>query len=86
MHGTRQPRHLMTSLEADGERLFSRLCGPVCRFHGGIDLRQRETGMLEKCLTCSGQLDAMNTTRQQVSPDLVLQVAHLPAEGWLGGV
>jgi len=42
--------------------------------------------MIEKGLTCSGQLDAMNTARQQVSPDLVLQVAHLPAERWLGSV
>ena len=56
------------------------------RFHRGIDLRQRQPGMVEKGLACGGQLDAMNAARQQRSPDLVLQVANLPAQRRLGGV
>jgi hypothetical protein len=31
MHRPRQPVHLMTGLEADGERLSCRLCGPARR-------------------------------------------------------
>jgi hypothetical protein len=42
--------------------------------------------MVEKCLACGGQLDAMNAARQQLGPDLVLQVANLPAQRRLGGV
>jgi len=60
-------------LEADGERLSCRLCGPARRFHCGIDLRQRQPGMVEKGLARGGQLDAMNAARQQLGPDLVLR-------------
>src|ERR1700694_2542507 len=42
--------------------------------------------MIEKGLACGGQLDAMNAARQQLGPDLVLQVANLPAQRRLGGV
>ena len=86
MHGPRQPVHLVTGLEADGERLSCRLCRPACRFHRGIDLRQRQPGMVEKGLACGGQLDAMNAARQQLAADLVLQIADLPAQRRLGGV
>src|SRR5882672_377564 len=86
MHGPGQPVHLVTGLEADGERLSCRLCGPARRFHCGIDLRQRQPGMVEKGLARGGQLDAMNAARQQLGPDLVLQVANLPAQRRLRGV
>src|SRR6202043_1429465 len=43
-------------------------------------------GMVEKGLACGGQLDAMNAASQQLGPDLVLQVANLPAQRRLGGV
>src|SRR6202162_6005391 len=86
MHGLRQPVHFVTGLEADGERLSCRLRGPARRVHRGIDLRQRQPGMVEKGLACGGQLDAMNAARQQLGPDLVLQVANLPAQRRLGGV
>src|ERR1700694_704884 len=42
--------------------------------------------MIEKGLACGGQLDAMNAARQQLGPDLVLQVANLPAQRRLRGV
>src|SRR5580700_6822235 len=42
--------------------------------------------MVEKSPPGSGQLDAMNTARQQFRPDLVLQIANLPAERGLGSV
>jgi len=67
-------------LKADAKRLLCRLCGSASRFHRGIDLRQRQPGMVEKRLACGSQLDAMNAARQQFGPDLVLQVANLPAQ------
>jgi hypothetical protein len=85
MHGLRQPGHLVTGLEADGERLSCRLCGPARRFHSGIDLRQRQAGMVEKGLACGGQLDAVHAARQKLGPDLVLQITYLPAQRGLGG-
>src|SRR5882672_3414141 len=42
--------------------------------------------MVEKGLACSGQLDAMNAARQQLGPDLVLEVANLAAQRRLRGV
>ena len=42
--------------------------------------------MVEEGLARSGQLDAMNAARQQLGPDLVLQIANLPAQRGLGGV
>src|SRR6266403_4659534 len=86
VHALRQSIHLVTGLEADGERLSCRLCGPARRFHCGIDLRQRQPGMVEKGLARGGQLDATNAARQQLGPDLVLQVANLPAQRRLRGV
>jgi hypothetical protein len=50
MHGIRQPVHLVTGLEADGKRIFCRLCGPARRFHCCIDLRQRQPRVVEKDL------------------------------------
>jgi hypothetical protein len=82
----RQPVHLVTGLEADGERRSCRLCGSARRFDRGIDLRQRQPGVVEKGLARGGQLDAMNGARQQLGPHLVLEVANLPAQRRLGGV
>jgi hypothetical protein len=59
---------------------------PARRFHRGIDLHQRQAGMVEKGLARSGQLDAVHAARQQLGPDLVLQIANLPAQRGLGGV
>src|SRR6185436_7124290 len=86
MRRLRQPVHLVPGLEADRERLSCRLRRPACRFDRGIDLHQRQAGVVEKGLARSGQLDAMNAARQQLGPDLVLQIANLPAERGLGGV
>ena len=36
--------------------------------------------MVEKGFARSGQLDAMNAARQQLGPDLVLQIANLPTQ------
>ena len=80
MHGPRQPVHLMTGLEADGERLLLRLRCFARRLDRGIDLYQRQAGVVEKGLASSGELDAMNAARQQLGPNLVLQFANLPAE------
>ena len=51
-----------------------------------IDLRQRQPGMVEKGPASGGQLDAMNAARQQLGPDLVLQVANLSTQRRLGGM
>src|SRR5439155_24832231 len=77
---------LVPGLEADGEPLLCRLRRPACRFDRSIDLHQRQAGVVEKGLARSGQLDAMNAARQQLGPDLVLQIANLPAQRGLGGV
>jgi hypothetical protein len=53
----------VTGLEANGERLSWRLRGPSRSFYRGIDLRRRQPCMVEKGLTCGGQLDAMNAAR-----------------------
>src|ERR1700730_11276909 len=42
--------------------------------------------MVEEGLACRSQLDALNAARQQLGPDLVLQIANLPAQRGLGGV
>src|SRR5882757_7850572 len=78
MHGSRQPIHLVTGLKADGKRLSGGLCGPAGRFHRGIDLPERQPGMVEKGLAGGGQLDAMNAARYQV--------ANLPTQRRLRGV
>ena len=54
-----------------------------CRFGHGVDVHQRKTGVLEKGLARVGQLDAANTPREQVNPDVSLEVADLPAQGRL---
>ena len=86
MHRPRQPVHLVPGLEADGERLPCRLRRPACRFDRGIDLHQRQAGVVEKGLARGGQLDAVNAARQQLGPDPVLQIANLPAQRGLRGV
>jgi hypothetical protein len=86
MHSPRQPVHLVPSLEADREPLPCRLRRPTCRFDRGIDLHQRQAGVLEEGLARSGQLDAVNAARQQLGSDPVLQIADLPTERGLGGV
>ena len=53
---------------------------PCGRFHRGVDLRQRQPGMVEKGLPCGGQLDAVNAAGQKLDADLVLQIADMPAE------
>src|SRR5882724_3496989 len=82
----RQPIDFLPGLEADGESRFDTLRRTPRRFHRGIRLRQRQPRMVEKGLACGGQLDAVNAARQQLRPDLVLQVANLPAQRRLGGV
>ena len=51
----------------------------ACRFDRGIDLHQRQAGVVEKGFARGGQLDAMNAARQQLDPDLILEIPDLPA-------
>src|SRR6202023_2368726 len=83
MHGPRQPVHLVTGLEADGERLSCWLCGPARCFHRGIDLRQRQPGMVEKGLDCGGQFDAAHAAAHQWYANLICEIADVAAEGRL---
>jgi hypothetical protein len=55
MAGPAGPFHLVTALEANGEQLSCGQCGPARCFHRGINLRQRQPGMVEKGLACGGQ-------------------------------
>src|SRR6202023_4251037 len=81
MDGPRQPVHLVTGLEADGERLSCWLCGPARCFHRGIDLRQRQPGMVEKGLACGGEFDAAHAAAPQLDANLIFEIADLAAEG-----
>jgi hypothetical protein len=74
--GPRQPVHLVTGLEADGERLPCRLCGPARR----VDLGQRQSGMVEKGLACGGQFDAVHAAAHQLDANLVFEIADLAAQ------
>ena len=63
-----------------------RLRCPAGRVDRGVDLHQRQAGVVEKGFARGGQLDAVNAARQQLDPDLIFQVADLPAERRLRGV
>jgi len=69
-----------------GQRSASPVGQPGEPLRSRVHLGQRQPGMVEKGLACGGQLDATNAARQQLGPDLVLQVANLPAQRRLGGV
>jgi hypothetical protein len=86
MHCPRQPVHLVPGLEADGERLSCRLRRLACCFDRGIDLHQRQAGVVEKDLARSGQLHAAGSAAQQFDPDLVFQIPNLPAQRRLRSV
>src|ERR1700674_4748552 len=86
MHGPRQPVHLVTGLEADGERLSCRLCGPARRFYCGIDLRQRQPGLVEEDTASGREFDAPHAPDHKLSANLVLEIPHLPAQGRLSRV
>src|SRR5438445_6517642 len=75
-----EPVDLLSGQEAQRERRFSGLGSAPCRFAGGIDLSQRQSGMVEKNPTRGGQLDAVSTTNHQLSADLVLKVPDLTTE------
>jgi len=55
-------------------------------FDRGIDLHQRQAGVVEKDLARSGQLHAAGTAAQQFDPDLVFQIPNLPAQRRLRSV
>src|SRR6202023_4122346 len=56
---------------------------PARRFHGGIDLRQRQSGMVEEGLACGGQFDAAHAAAHQLDANLIFEIADLAAEGRL---
>ena len=76
--------HLVTGLEADGERLSCRLCGPARRFHRGIDLHQRQPRMIEEGPAGIGQLDAARAADKQLRADFIFEVPDLTAQRRLG--
>jgi len=74
------PVHLVTSLKADRERFFLQavlLCEPLPSRHRPAPA---PAGMVEKRLSSGGQLDAHEAADSRLGPDLVLQVANLPAQ------
>jgi hypothetical protein len=57
------------------------LAGCAARhFHRGIDLRQRQSGMVEKGLACVGQLDAVHAAPHKLGADLVFEITGLTAQ------
>ena len=55
-------------------------CAALRHFHRGIDLRQRQSGMVEKALACIGQLDAVHAAHHKLGADLVFEIADLAAQ------
>jgi hypothetical protein len=80
LHRRRQPVHLVPGLEADGERLPFGLRGSACGFDRGVGVHQHEPGVLEKGRARGGQLDTAHAAREQLDPDVRLEVADLPAQ------
>jgi hypothetical protein len=83
MYRPRQPVHLVSGLEADGEGLPCRLRRPACRFDRGIDLHQSHPCMVEKGPTGGGQFDAVHAAAHQLEANLVFEIADLAAQGRL---
>jgi hypothetical protein len=69
--------------EADREDGFQRSRRSPCGFAGGLDLRQRKAGMVQKDATGIGELDAARAADQQLRADLMFQVSDPTAERWL---
>src|SRR6476620_1093486 len=83
MHRARQPVYLVSSLEADGDRLPCRVRRSECRCNRDIDLHQRQPCMVEKGPTGGGQFDAVHAAAHQLDANLVFEIADLAAEGRL---
>ena len=56
------------------EGLPGRSRRPACRFDSGIDLHQRQSGVIEKGLARCGQFDAADATGQKFDPHLVFKI------------
>src|SRR5882672_8192192 len=82
----RQPDHLMAGQEADHESRLLRLHCTARRFACGFNLKQCQSGMVEKGPPGRSELDATRTALQQLDADLELQITDLPAQRWLGRV
>jgi len=80
MHARRQPVHLVPVWKPIANVFFAGCAALPRRFHGAIDLRQRQPGVIEKGLAAAVSSTPLNAARQQLGPDLVLQVANLPAQ------
>ena len=81
--GAREPCRLLSGQEADGE---NRLRGPrdaSRRLRRGLDLHQRQAGVIQKGAASRRQFDAAHAADKKRNADFMLEVAHLPAEGWL---
>jgi hypothetical protein len=86
MHRAWEPVYFMPGLEAYVEGLPGRSRRPACRFDSGIDLHQRQSGVIEKGLARRGQFDAADATGQKFDPHLVFKIADLPAQRRLGSM
>lgn len=82
----RQPHDLQPDEESHREeRLLrtSRLPGPLGR---RLDLKQRQSRVIEKHASGGGQRHAAGLALQQRNADFGFEIADLPAERWLRGV
>ncbi len=80
LHHRRQPVHLVPRLETDGECLAPGLGRSACHFYRGVDVHQHKARLVEKDLARGRWLDAAHATRQQLHPDVRLEVADLAAQ------
>lgn len=86
LHRLRQPAHLQPGLEADRERASGGLAGAAGCVDSGVDLHHRQARVVKEGEAGVGELDPVHAARQQLDPDLIFEIADLPAEGGLRGV
>ena len=82
----RQPHQFLTGEKADREGALLRLCRAARGFARRIDLKQRQTRVIEKSAAGRGERDAARAALQQWDADLEFEVADLPAQRWLRGM
>ena len=75
-----QPVHFEPGQEADVEGLPHRARRSARSLDGGIDLHQRESGVIEEDLSRIGQFHAADASAQEVDAHLAFEVADLPAQ------
>jgi hypothetical protein len=86
MHRPWQPVHFEAGLEAYAECLSGWPRRSARSRDGGIDLHQRESGVIEEGLPRIGQFHAADASAQEVDAHLGFEIADLSAQRRLGSM